>query len=95
MVALELLVMDAVVPENVAEMAPPGTMTHAGIVRVELVFDNWIRAPLFLASEGGAWDRVTVHVVEEFGPRLEGLHPRDDTDTDGTRVMVVLAELLL
>jgi hypothetical protein len=38
---------------------------------------------------------VTVQVLEEFGPRLAGLHASVDTSTGATRLTVVFAELLL
>jgi hypothetical protein len=39
--------------------------------------------------------RVTVQVLEEFGPRLVGLHVSEDTITEATRLTVTVAELLL
>jgi hypothetical protein len=44
---------------------------------------------------GAALLRVTVQVLEAFGPRLVGLHASEETTTDGDRVMVALAELPL
>jgi hypothetical protein len=38
---------------------------------------------------------VTVHVLEEFDPRLFGLHASEDTSTEATRLTVAVAELLL
>jgi hypothetical protein len=45
MVALELLVMDPVVTAKVAEVAVAATVTDAGTVRVELVFDKATLTP--------------------------------------------------
>jgi hypothetical protein len=41
--------------------------------------------------------RLTVQMLEEFGPTVLGLHDRAETDTDvdATRSMVVFAELPL
>jgi hypothetical protein len=36
-----------------------------------------------------------VQVLEEFGPRLAGLHANDDTSTDAVRPTLAVAELLL
>jgi hypothetical protein len=44
---------------------------------------------------GAAWVRVTVQVLEEFGPRLVGLQASEETSTDATRLMLALAELPL
>ena len=90
-VALELLLMDAVVALNVAEVAAAATVTDAGTVRTELVFDSATLAP----PVGAGWVNVTVQVLEEFGPRLVGLHDSEDTNTGATRLTVVVAELLL
>jgi hypothetical protein len=38
---------------------------------------------------------VTVQVLDEFGPRLLGLHASDETSTEAVKLMVALAELLL
>src|ERR1700735_5065757 len=61
--------MAAVVALKVAEVAPADTVTDAGTVRVELVLVSVTVAP----PVGAASVRVTVHVLEEFGPRLAGL----------------------
>ena len=90
-VALELLLMVAVVALNVAEVAAAATVTEAGTVRVELVFDSATLAPPL----GAGWVSVTVQVLEEFGPRLVGLHASEDTSTGATRLTVAVAELLL
>jgi hypothetical protein len=91
MVALELLVMDAVVAENVAEVAAAATETDAGTVRAELVLARATEAPPL----GAGWDKLTVQVLEELDPRLEGLQDREETSTGATRLMLVLAELPL
>ena len=38
---------------------------------------------------------MTVQVVEEFCPRLPGLHTRDDTNTGATKLTTAVAEVLL
>jgi hypothetical protein len=45
MVAFELPAMAAVVAENVAEVAPAGTMTDGGTFSAGLVLDRVTRAP--------------------------------------------------
>jgi len=80
-----------VVALNVAEMAAAATVTDAGTVRVAFVLVNITAAPPL----GAGWVRVTVQVLEAFGPRLVGLQARLETNTGTTRVMVAFAELLL
>jgi len=86
-----LLLMVVVVALKVAVVAAAATVTDAGTVRVELVLVRVTLAP----PVGAAWDRVTVQVLEEFGPRLVGLQASEETSTDATRLMLALAELLL
>jgi hypothetical protein len=83
--------MVVVVALKVAVVAAAATVTDAGTVRVELVLVRVTLAP----PVGAAWDRVTVQVLEEFGPRLVGLQASEETSTDATRLMLALAELLL
>ena len=82
--------MAEVVALNVAEVAAAATVTDAGTVSVALVLVRMMAAP----PVGAGWVRVTVHVLEAFGPRLVGLQTSDETSTDATRLMVALAELL-
>jgi hypothetical protein len=91
MVELESLAIAAVVALKVAVDAAAATVTEAGTVSVALVFVSVTLAP----PAGAAFDRVTVHVLEAFGPRLVGLQASDDTSTGAISVMVALAELLL
>jgi hypothetical protein len=90
-VVLELLLMVPVVTEKVVEVAAAATVAEAGTVNVEFVFDKVTLAP----PVGAAWVRVTVHVLEEFGPRLTGLHDNAETKMAAVRFTVALAELLL
>ena len=90
-VALALLLMDAVVTLKVADVAAAATVTEAGTVNVALEFARVTLAP----PAGAAWVRVTVQVLEEFGPRLLGLQDNADTKTDAARLTVVFAEVLL
>jgi hypothetical protein len=83
--------MAAVVALKVAEVAAVATVTDAGAVSVALVLVRVTVAP----PVGAVWDRVTVQVLDELGPRLVGLQVSEETSTDVTRVMVALAELLL
>ena len=90
-VALVLLLMVVVVTLKVADVAEAATVTEAGTVRVALEFERVTLTP----PVGAAWVRVTVQVLEELAPMLEGLQLRDETSTDAARFTVVLAELLL
>jgi len=91
MVALELALMVPVVTVKVPEVVVAATVTDAGTVNVAFVFDNATLAP----PAGAACVRVTVQLLDEFGPRLLGLHDKADTRTGATKLTVVLAELLL
>ncbi len=85
----KLLARAAVVALKVAVIAAAATVTEAGAVRVALVLVRVTRAP----PVGAAWVRVTVQVLEAFGPRLAGLQASEETSTEADRVMVALAEL--
>ena len=80
MVALELPLMVVVVALKVADVAAAGTVTEAGTVREELVFVSVTPAP----PVGAGWVKVTVHVLEAFGPRLVGLQASEETRTGDT-----------
>jgi hypothetical protein len=83
--------MAVVVALNVAVLADAATVTDAGTVSVAFVFVSVTNAP----PAGAPLVRVTVHVLEAFGPRLAGLHANVDTSTDAVRPTVAFAELLL
>jgi hypothetical protein len=91
MVAVELLLMVAVVTLKVADVAAAATVTDAGTVNVALEFARVTLAP----PVGAAWVRVTVQVLEELAATLEGLQVNVETSTGATRLTVALAELLL
>ena len=76
---------------KVAVVAAAATVTDAGAVRVALLLVKVTLAP----PVGAALVKVTVQVLEAFGPRLVGLHTRVDINTGAVRLTVVLAELLL
>jgi hypothetical protein len=88
-VALELLPTAAVVALKVAEVAAAATVTDAGTFKIELLFARVTLAP----PAGAGWVRVTVQVLEEFGPRLAGLHTREETRLVDVRLIAVLAAL--
>ena len=90
-VALPLLLMVPVVTLKVCDVSPASTVTDAGTVSVELEFDKLTLAP----PVGAAWFNVTVQVLDEFGPRLPGLHVKPESVTGAWRVTVVAFELLL
>jgi len=56
-----------------------------------LLFDRLTLAP----PVGAGWVKVTVQVLDEFEPRLVGLHDTAETKTAAAKFTVVLAELLL
>jgi len=68
-----------------------GTVTDDGTVRAGLVFARVTTAP----PAGAGWDRLIVQLLVEFGPRLVGLHKREEGRTEGVRVRVAFAELPL
>ena len=96
-VAVELLLTAAVDTVKLADVAPAATVTDGATVNVVLEFERVTLAP----PAGAAWVRLTVQILEEFGPTLLGLHDKADTDTDAdadadaVRFTVVLAELPL
>ena len=83
--------MAAVVALKVAEVAAAATVTDAGTVSVALVLVRVTAAP----PVGAAWVRVTVQVLDEFGPRLVGLQTARKPARAPPELMVALAELLL
>ena len=86
-----MLLTVAVVALKVAEVAAAATMTDAGTVSVALVLVRATAAP----PVGAACVRVTVQVLEAFGPRLVGLQTSEETSTEAVRVMVALADVPL
>ena len=86
-----MLLTAAVVALKVAEDADAATVTDAGTVRAELLLESVTTAP----PAGAGCERVTVQVLEAFGPRLAGLQAREETSTGATRLTVVFAELPL
>ena len=86
-----MLLIVVVVALKVAVVAAAATVTDAGTLRVELVLVKVTLAP----PVGAAWVRVTVQVLEEFGPRLVGLQASEETSTGATRLKLALAELPL
>ena len=86
-----LLIVVVVVALNVAVVADAGTVTDAGTLKAVLLLLSDTLAP----PVGAGCVRVTVQVLEEFGPRPEGLHDSEETTTDVAKLTVVLAVLLL
>jgi len=80
-----------VVAEKAAELAAAATVTDVGTVRADWLFASVTLAP----PVGAGWVRVTVQVLEEFGPSQLGLHTSDDISTGATRLTLAVAELLL
>jgi len=90
-VALALAPIAAVVALNVALVALAATVTDAGTASEELVLESAILAP----PAGAGRVKVTLQVLDEFGPRLAGLHESEETSTGATKLTVELAEVLL
>ena len=86
-----MLGIDAVVAVKVAVEAAAATVTDVHTVSVLLVFVTVTAAP----PAGAALLSVTVQVLDEFGPRLVGLHTSEETTVAAVRLMVALAELPL
>ena len=84
-----MLPMAAVVALKVAEVAAAATVTDAGAVRLESLFARVTLAP----PVGAGCVRVTVQVLEEFGPRLAGVQTREETRLVSVRLIAVLAAL--
>ena len=90
-VAVESLLMAAVVTVKFADVAAAATVTEGAKVSVALEFERVTLAP----PAGAGWVRVTVQVLEELAPMLAGLQATDETSTEAARFKVALAELLL
>ncbi len=76
---------------KLAEVAAAATVTEAGTLRLPLLLTRLTAAPPL----GAAWVNVTVQVLLEFDPRLDGVHAREETRTGGTRLMDAVPELPL
>ena len=91
MVAFELPPKAAVVALKVAEVAAAATVTAAGTVRAGLLLVRVMLMP----PAGAAWLKVTVQLLEAFGPRLVGLQTSEESRPGATRLTLVLTELPL
>jgi hypothetical protein len=95
MVVVELLLTAAVDTIKLADVAPAGTVMDGATVNVALEFERVTLAP----PVGAARVRLTVQMLEEFGPTLLGLHDKadtaTDTDADAVRFTLVFVELPL
>ena len=81
----------AAVAVNVDVASPAVTVIEAGTERAVLVSVSVTAAPPL----GATLLRVTVQVLDEFGPILLGLHANDDTTTGVTRLTAALADVPL
>jgi len=75
---------------NVFELEPFDMASESGALSTGLTVVS-----VTVTVPAAALVNVTVQVLEEFGPRLEGLHKSEETITAADRLTVVLAELLL
>ena len=71
-----------------AEVKPTLTTTDGGVVSTPLLLDTVTVVP----PAGAALVSVTVHVLLPLGPRLVGLHPRVESATGATRLMVTFCD---
>jgi len=85
-VELPLLLTVPVEALKVAVVADAATLTEAGTLSIELLLDNLTLAPPL----GAGWVKATVQVLDEFAPRLDGLHATEEIDTE-TRLRLALA----
>lgn len=90
-VAVELLATADVEAAKVADLEAAGTVTDPGTLRAASLLVSAMLAPPL----GADCVRVTVHVLEAFGPRLVGVHESEDISTGATRLTDAVAELLL
>ena len=86
-----MLARAAVVALKVAVRAAAATVTDAGAVSVALVLVRVTRAP----PVGAALVKLTVQVLEAFGPRVAGRQASEETSTGAIRLMVAVADVLL
>jgi hypothetical protein len=76
---------------NAAKLDPAPTTTDAGAVSKLSTVDTRTVAP-----PASAFDvNVTVQALDVDGPSVVGLQTSEETSTGATRLMLVLAELLL
>lgn len=80
--------MAPVVALNVAVVAPAATVTPVGAVSTALLLESEIVVP----PAGATWVKVTVHALELLGPRLVGLHAREERAKPVVRFSVALWE---
>lgn len=59
------------------EVAFAGTVTVLGAVSAALLLESETAVP----PAGAAWVRVMVQALELFGPRLVGVHTREERET--------------
>ena len=89
MVAVELRLKLLVVTVKLAELDVAATVAEAGTLRIELLSASVTLAP----PVGAVWFKVTVQVLEELGPIVEGLHASAEMPRVPPRLRVVLTEL--
>ncbi len=76
---------------NVAVVHAAATVTDVGTVSAVTLLDSAALAP----PVGATCVSVTVHVLEEFCPRLAGLQLSEETRTGATKLMLAVLETLL
>jgi len=89
-VAVWLLESVPLVALNVAVEDAAATVTAAGTVSAVTLLDSATLAP----PVGATCVSVTVHVLEEFCPRLAGLQLSEETRTGATKPMLAVLETL-
>ena len=76
---------------NVPVLDPAATLAATGTASNALLLDTAMLAP----PAGAILLKVTVHVLDAFGPKLVGAQASELTTTCATRLTLVLAELPL
>lgn len=86
-----LLVIEPAVAVKLALVLPAVMLTELGVVRAALLFEMLTTEP----PVGAACVSTTVQVLEAFGAKVVGLHAREESEADVTRLRFALLELLL
>jgi hypothetical protein len=85
-----LLVTEPAVAVKLPLVLPAVMLTELGVVRAALLSEMLTIEP----PVGAAWVS-TAHVLEALGAKVVGLHAREDSEADVTRLRLALFELLL
>ena len=81
---------DPAVAVTLPLVLPAVMLTELGIVRTALLSEMLTVEP----PVGAACVSTTVQVLEAFGAKVVGLHAKDDSEADVSRLRLALCELL-